>query len=187
MHRLFPYHIRNRHLVAADALSVIVAATAAFAVRFEHLSWLSANANLVILYVALTLPLRMGVFYAAGMYRRLWTHASLGELRQIIVAVSIAGLASGIVGLVILPVLPGAFGRVPFSVVFIDAFLAAAAVALPRLLARTVSGSSPRRRRDDIGKRVLLVGAGNAAKLVVKELRNNPDLNLAPVGFVDDD
>ncbi|MGI8401545.1 MAG: polysaccharide biosynthesis protein [Gemmatimonadaceae bacterium] len=135
----------------------------------------------------LTIPLRMATFYSAGMYRRLWRHASLGEMRQILLAVSIAATISAVVGLFFMGMIPNGPGRVPFSVVFIDAFLVGSAVALPRLLARTVRRGASQRHLEDVGKRVVLVGAGEAAKLVVKELRSNPHLKLNPVGFVDDD
>jgi FlaA1/EpsC-like NDP-sugar epimerase len=187
MNWFLPERLRNRHLFAADAISVVAASLIAFAVRFEDLAWIAANWQLVWLYIFLTAPLRMATFYSAGMYRRLWRHASLGELRQIIVAVSIAGIVSALIGLVLMRLIPNGPGRVPFSVVFIDAFLTGACVALPRLLARTVRRGSSRRRRQEPGKRVLLVGAGDAAKLVVKELRSNSHLNLEPIGFVDDD
>jgi FlaA1/EpsC-like NDP-sugar epimerase len=135
----------------------------------------------------LTIPLRMMTFYSAGMYRRLWRHASLGEMRQILLAVSIAASIAAVIGLFVMRMIPNGPGRVPFSVVFIDAFLVGSAVALPRLLARTVRRGGSQRHLEDVGKRVLLVGAGEAAKLVVKELRSNPHLKLNPVGFVDDD
>ena len=35
-------------------------------------------------------------------------------------------------------------------------------------------------------KRALIIGAGDAGALVVRELQKNPDLNLNPVGFLDD-
>jgi FlaA1/EpsC-like NDP-sugar epimerase len=108
-------------------------------------------------------------------------------MRQILLAVSIAGSVSAIVGLFLMSVIPNGPGRVPFSVVFIDAFLVGSAVALPRLLVRTVRRGVSQRHLDYVGKRVLLVGAGEAAKLVVKELRSNPHLKMNPVGFVDDD
>jgi FlaA1/EpsC-like NDP-sugar epimerase len=187
MNWFHPDRMRNRHLFAADAISVVAASLTAFAVRFEDLAWIGANWQLVWIYIFLTAPLRMVTFYSAGMYRRLWRHASLGELRQIIMAVSIAGIVSALVGLVLMRLIPDGPGRVPFSVVFIDAFLTGACVALPRLLARTVRRGNSRRHRPEPGKRVLLVGAGDAAKLVVKELRSNTHLNLEPVGFVDDD
>jgi FlaA1/EpsC-like NDP-sugar epimerase len=37
------------------------------------------------------------------------------------------------------------------------------------------------------GKRVLIAGAGHAAQLAARELLSNPQLDLDPIGFVDDD
>lgn len=187
MNWLLPDRLRNRHLFAADALSVVAASLIAFTVRFEDIAWLAVNWQLVWLYIGLTVPLRLFIFYTAGMYRRLWRHASLGELRQILLAVSIAGVVSALIGLVLMRMIPNGPGRVPFSVVFIDAFMTGAAVALPRLLARTIRRGGGRHHSDVPAKRVLVVGAGDAAKLVVKELRSNSHLHLNPIGFVDDD
>src|SRR5438045_7294614 len=44
-----------------------------------------------------------------------------------------------------------------------------------------------RRRRSDPGRPALIVGAGDTAKLVAKELIANPRLGFEPIGFVDDD
>ena len=37
------------------------------------------------------------------------------------------------------------------------------------------------------GRRVLIYGAGDGGELLLRELRNNRELQLAPVGFLDDD
>jgi UDP-GlcNAc:undecaprenyl-phosphate GlcNAc-1-phosphate transferase len=37
------------------------------------------------------------------------------------------------------------------------------------------------------GKRVLIYGAGDGGELLLRELRNNRELQLAPIGFLDDD
>src|SRR5204863_404921 len=94
---------------------------------------------------------------------------------------------AAIIGLWILPATPITPSRVPFSVVFIDAFLTTAAIALPRLLVRTMRAKNRRRRRSDPGRPALIVGAGDTAKLVAKELIANPHLGFEPIGFVDDD
>lgn len=179
--------MRNRHLFLLDAASLLAAPIIAFAVRFEEFSWLGQNLRLVLPYILIAGPLRLVAFHNLGMYRRLWRHASIGELRQILFAGGAAAVIVAIVGLWLLPTSQITPGRVPFSVVFIDSFLTTAAIALPRLLARTMRPRGRRRRRNDPGRPALIVGAGDTAKLVGKELLANPHLGFEPIGFVDDD
>jgi FlaA1/EpsC-like NDP-sugar epimerase len=179
--------MRNRHLFLLDAVSLVVAPLIAFVVRFEDVSWLGQNLRLVLPYILLAGPIRLAVFYNLGMYRRLWRHASIGELKQILVAGGVAAIFAAMIGIWIMPATQMSASRVPFSVVFIDAFLTTAAIALPRLLARTIRLKNPRRRRADPGRPALIVGAGDTAKLVAKELIANPLLGFEPIGFVDDD
>jgi len=169
-------------------MAASLATLVAFAVRFEDLSWIGDNARLVFPYLILSVPIRLVIFFWAGLYRRLWRHASIGELRQIVVAGGIAAACCAVLGLWLLPALGITPSRIPFSVVFIDGFLTTAAIGFPRLLVRTVRRNSHlRRRREDSGKRVLIVGAGDSAKLVAKELLGTSQLGFEPVGFVDDD
>ena len=179
--------MRNRHLLLLDAASLVAAPFIAFAVRYEDFGWLGDNLRMVLPYVFLAGPLRLAVFYNLGMYRRLWRQASIGELRQIIVAGGLAAVFAAVIGLWLLPATQITPSRVPFSVVFIDAFLTTAAIALPRLLARTFRLKNHRRRRDEPGRPALIVGAGDTAKLVAKELLANRQLGFEPIGFVDDD
>jgi FlaA1/EpsC-like NDP-sugar epimerase len=183
----FPKRVRNRHLLLLDACSLILAPLIAFVVRFEDISWLDSNLRMVLPYILLSGPARLIVFYNLGMYRRLWRHASIGELKQILVAGGVAALVAAVVGFWLMRASHLISGRVPFSVVFIDAFLTTAAIGLPRLLARTIRGNGKRRRRDDPGRPALIVGAGDTAKLIAKELIANPTLGFDPIGFVDDD
>ncbi len=179
--------LRNRHLLIIDAASVTFAGLVAFLVRFEHADWLSQNLRLVEMYLLISVPLRILAFFAAGMYRRLWRHASVDEMKPMITAAVAGGLVCAAVGLFILPVFNFTDTRVPFSVVFIDTFLTALLIALPRVLVRVGRRGYIRRRRDDVGKRVLIVGAGDAGKLVAKELFASSQLGLEPIGFVDSD
>ncbi len=179
--------MRNRHLLLFDAVSLVAAPVIAFAVRFEDFSWIGDHLRIVLSYVFLAGPLRLAVFYNFGMYRRLWRHASIGELRQILFAGATAAAFAAVIGLWLMPATQITANRVPFSVIFIDAFLLTAAIALPRLLVRTMRAKNRRRRPDDPGRPALIVGAGDTAKLVAKELLANPHLGFEPIGFVDDD
>jgi FlaA1/EpsC-like NDP-sugar epimerase len=182
-----PKRMRNRHLFLLDTAALVVAPLIAFVVRFEDVSWLGQNLRLVLPYILLAGPVRLAIFYNLGMYRRLWRHASIGELRQILVAGAVAAVFGAVIGIWIMPGSQISATRVPFSVIFIDAFLTTAAIALPRLLARTIRIKNPRRRRAEPGRPALIVGAGDTAKLVAKELIANPLLGFEPIGFVDDD
>ncbi|MDQ3081674.1 MAG: polysaccharide biosynthesis protein [Gemmatimonadota bacterium] len=183
-----PKRIRNRHLFVADTFSVVAATLIAFLVRFEEWQWISQNSRLVVLYLVISVPLRLFIFFVAGMYRRLWRHAGVGELNPIIVAALGGGAACAVIGLVVLPLTGLTPTRVPFSVVFIDTFLTGALIGLPRLMARIGRTGYSRRRKDDKDKRVLIAGAGDAGKLVVRELfASSQQLGLEPIGFVDSD
>ncbi|HJP59717.1 MAG TPA: nucleoside-diphosphate sugar epimerase/dehydratase [Gemmatimonadaceae bacterium] len=184
---ILPKRMRNRHLLLLDLAALVLSPVISFLVRFEHFDWIGQNPRMVVAYILLAGPIRLLVFYSFGMYRRLWRHASIGELKQILTAGAVAGMFAAVVGFWIMPGTQITGVRVPFSVVFIDAFLITAAIALPRLLARTVRLSNRRRRRTDPGRPALIVGAGDTAKLVAKELIANPRLGFEPIGFVDDD
>ncbi|WP_205696138.1 nucleoside-diphosphate sugar epimerase/dehydratase [Conexibacter sp. SYSU D00693] len=57
-----------------------------------------------------------------------------------------------------------------------------------RFVARTVYERPLRGFRPRPGaRRVLIIGAGDGGRLVLREIVRNPELGLAPVGFVDDD
>ena len=46
------------------------------------------------------------------------------------------------------------------------------------------SGSAPTKAGNN--KRILIIGAGDAGALVVREMQKNPQMNLTPIGFLDD-
>jgi FlaA1/EpsC-like NDP-sugar epimerase len=171
----------------SDAVSMVSVALLAFVLRFEGTQWILEQPAIVASYIALTIPVKLAVFYKLGLYRRLWRHASIGELQGLVIATSAGALVSAVVGFFIVPLSVGLGGRVPISVVFMDAMMSAAVIGLPRLLARVRGRSRRRRRRDDVGRPTLIVGAGDTGKLVAKELYVKESLGLDPVGFVDDD
>src|SRR5437868_12311689 len=68
----------------------------------------------------------------------------------------------------------------------LDFLLLLAFVAGTRLLARTLI-ERPRTGLVARGREVLVVGAGDAGQLIVRELQRNSRLRTTPIGFVDDD
>ena len=181
-----PRHLRNRHLLILDAVLLGLSTMLAYVVRFEGLDWGNANLYTALVYLAVSLPIKLGVLLYVGLYRRLWRFAGAAELEHILVATAISASLSTLIGAAVLPGLGITPLRVPLSVLFIDGCLSAGAVALPRLFIRLI-GRRSQWRRLEAARRVLIVGAGSAGEVIVKELLSHPQLGLNPIGFVDDD
>ena len=72
------------------------------------------------------------------------------------------------------------------AIVALDFLLLLAFVAGSRLLARSLI-ERPQSGLVAHGKEVLVVGAGDAGQLLVREMQRNRALAYTPIGFVDDD
>ena len=76
--------------------------------------------------------------------------------------------------------------RLPRSIAVMDLLITLALIAGARLLARTVI-ERPRGGVVARGKEVIIVGAGDAGRLVAQEMQRSRMLSATPIGFVDDD
>jgi FlaA1/EpsC-like NDP-sugar epimerase len=171
-----------------DAAVLIVSCLLAYTIRFEGLDWVaSAYRTQALLFLALTVPLRLAIFHGLGVYRRYWTLASVAELENILTAEVAATIASATVGIAIVPLLGVVAGRVPLSVLALDGLMVAGATALPRFMARLVGWRAERARVPVNAPRALIIGAGQAGQMAARELWSQPQLGLLPVGFLDDD
>ncbi|MGQ0639613.1 MAG: polysaccharide biosynthesis protein [Gemmatimonadaceae bacterium] len=179
--------LRNRHFLAIDVTLLIASCALSYALRFDGTSWLSEyHRHDALVYVVATLPLRIALFVAFGLYRRVWYHASIAELERVLAACTVGVAASFVIGVVILPTLGLIPSRIPLSVLAMDGLFSSAALAIPRFLAR-LQGHRRARALSSRGRPVLIIGAGVAGQMLVRELRGNPQLGLYPIGFLDDD
>jgi FlaA1/EpsC-like NDP-sugar epimerase len=177
--------VRNRYLLFVDAFFLLVAIVAAALLRFEGLSWPPEVWTALVLYALIAVPVKLFVFWTMGLYRRLWQYASLADLERLALCTIACVSVGAIVGLVILPAFPGGPGRLPYSIVALDAVLGAIALTGARLLVR--AAWRPRRVGFANARRALIVGAGAAGGLIVRELTENPRLKLRAIALIDDD
>ena len=96
-------HLRNRHLFLLDAVLLAASTLGAYVVRFEGFDWGTAILYTALVYLAVSLPLKLGVLLYVGLYRRLWRFAGAAELEHILVATAISASLSGLVGAALLP------------------------------------------------------------------------------------
>ena len=77
--------------------------------------------------------------------------------------------------------------RVPRSVVVLDWLILLALVAGARLLARTLIERPGPRKIVASGREAVIVGAGDAGQLIIKEMQKSTELGYTPIGLADDD
>ncbi len=179
--------MRNRHILLGDILLVVLAAFGAFALRFDWHFYVEKQ-TFFLEYLAIALVTKIPTYALLGLYSRLWRYASISDLLAIVVAILMSSVALALV--VAVAVWRDPTFEVSRAVILIDALLTLIAVGGLRLSIRIYAergGTAAREGQAATERRVLVVGAGDAGVMVVRELQRNPQLGLVPVGFVDDD
>jgi UDP-GlcNAc:undecaprenyl-phosphate GlcNAc-1-phosphate transferase len=165
--------------VLLDVLLVILAYYFSYVTLFG--SKLSAEVwQLFLSTVPVLIFVKMTALPAAGVYRGIWRYISLDNLIVYAKAVLAGSVASVLVLLF-------AFRFEGFSraVFVLDAMFFFLMLAGSRVAFRLFRQFLPAPSRG--GRRVLIYGAGDAGELLLREMRNNLQLQYTPVGFVDDD
>ena len=122
------------------------------------------------------LVIRGLVFAPFGLYGGLWRYTSIWDLSRIVLGVLTSSLALYL--LVYRDLGPAGF---PQSIVIIDSVLLISFLGGVRLLRRVVQGAA----RAGGGRRVLILGAGDAGEMIVREMGKGN--GYQPIGFIDDD
>ncbi|MGA2162994.1 MAG: polysaccharide biosynthesis protein, partial [Solirubrobacteraceae bacterium] len=196
-----PFHRHMLPQIAVDGVLVALAYYLAFQLRFDE--GLSHRYALLlertIWWVALG---GVVVLVLARVYLRSWSYAGQRDyeaiLRGVIAIVLLAVVGVAVARPVQIPYGPYHAGRpaglstvdLPLGVIVLFFLLALSALVGLRVLARALrerrlQGAFRGVREGERG--VLIVGAGEGGRLVLREIARNRELGLAPVGFLDDD
>ncbi len=179
--------VRNRYFFASDIILLVLAAYLSYVLRLETFDLTGYWTGFVFFAGLVSLIISL-VFRWAGVYARYWRYASVEELLLLIGSVTVAVVLAGGIGLgtvCLLPGLPDDF-VLPRSVPLIFLLLALAATAGPRLAVRSAVRYEHRNQNSDHSSPVLVMGAGDAGAMIVREMQANPGLGLVPVGLLDD-
>lgn len=115
---------------------------------------------------------------AFRLHESLWRYTSVLDLRNIIGSV----ISSSIVFAVLVYYGFG-ISKFPASIIIIDSIILVGLLGGIRLGRRLLYKYEPAKS----GKRVLIVGAGDAGEMIVRDMENNSFYGYSPVGFIDDD
>lgn len=174
-------------IVCIDTLLLVLAHHLANAVRFEleiPEFYQQQCTNLLPLLLLIKIP----CFYIFGLYRGMWRYTGLHDIINILNA----SLCSSSLLITIL-LFGNRFIGFSRSVFILDCLFTFCFVTIHRVLIRYVYQNyslshglvAPQAVREK--RRLLLLGAGDAAEKVLRELENNSSLPYRAVGLLDDD
>ena len=168
--------------LVADAAIVAVSWFLAFELRFDH--------GLPVYYdtllrrtILLVVVIKLAVFLLFGFHRRWWRYVSVRDMWSAARGVGVASLVADVTVYFASPVHNV---RLPRSIAAMDLLITLALIAGARLLTRTLM-ERPRFGVVARGKEVIVVGAGDAGRLIVQEMQRSRMIAYTPIAFIDDD
>lgn len=129
-------------------------------------------------FLPLVIAIQVGLFWVFGLYRGVWRFSSMPDLIRIGKAV--------LTGMFLIATMLFLYNRlqgVPRSVMPLYVLNLLALLCVPRFVYRFWK---ERAFVDRVGQRALIIGAGSAGDLLVRDLLSNPDSGYIPVIFADD-
>jgi len=179
------FYLRNRYFLAIDLILIALSVLLSFMLRLETYQVFVDYLFTMLVMMGIALLVKPIIYRRFGLYQRFWVYASIRELVTIMLAVTTASVVVG--GIMYLLWGLGTFTFFARSVPFIEWLVSLMMVGGVRFLPRILTEELLSRRKQDREGQVLVVGAGDAGTLVVRELYKNPQLNLTPVAYLDDD
>ncbi|HEX5449340.1 MAG TPA: nucleoside-diphosphate sugar epimerase/dehydratase [Gaiellaceae bacterium] len=134
--------------------------------------------------MAEVIAITLATFLLFGFYDRWWRYVSTRDMWGAFRGVTVA---SALTFLALYAFAPSHTSRLPHRIPALDYLLLLAFVAGTRLLARSLIERPQGLSLVARGKEVLIIGAGDAGQLLIREMQRNPQLRYTPIGLVDDD
>ncbi len=179
MIRSLPGQLRSSWAAFAhDLLMIPVAWMSAYWMRFNLGRIPDEYITSGLYALLLIVPVQIIAFYRFGLYRGVWRFASMPDIMRI--------LKATVIGTVVALVLLFVFTRlqgVPRSIPLMYPLILVMLLAGPRFIYRWFKDY---RLQPGHGTRVLIVGAGSAGEMLVRDLIKEREKQYNPVGFVDD-
>lgn len=169
-------------LIAYDFLAVILSYFAALWLRFDckfneiELPYLQVYYHTILIYAVFCII----VFWCFRLYKSIWRFASYSELLRMIFATAVTSIVYTIS-------VTGFILRMPVSYYLSGLLIQFTLTLGVRFSYRFIL--LLRAKKDDarIEKRVMLIGAGNAGQMILRDIRNTKEIDEKVYCFIDDD
>lgn len=171
-------------VVILDILCVLLSYFAALWIRYDF-SISAIPGQYLQFYTTMIVPwalLSLLIFRLFGLYRSIWSFVSIDELFRIVVA----HLCLMVCGIVLMTVLPG---RAPVSYYVLGmlfSFISTVALRFSYRLLRHLKSEVDHRRGPKGIKNVMIIGAGEAGRSLIREFSHDNKLSYKVVCLIDD-
>ena len=125
--------------------------------------------------------IKIVVYHLFGLYNSLWKYASIDEMLQLAFAVAIEGVLTFLFGMLFNVRLP----RTVYAITCILTFIALGGVRFSYRIGRRMKKIVV--KDNNTRNRVMVIGAGEAGSMVIRELQTHSELKSTPVAVIDDD
>ncbi len=189
----FPLHRHSLPQLVVDGALVALAYWLAFQLRFEHgpTGYYEVLRERTLWWVPL---LGVVVLAVSRVYQRRWRYAGQRDYEAIVRALITLTLLTYVTVAILRPVQrvhhgAAAVVEIPNGVIALFFLLTLMFLCGGRMVVRALyeRRSLGGLRAPKSARSVLIVGAGDGGRLVLREIQRNPELRLHPIGFVDDD
>ena len=170
---------RTLVLMLFDALLINLALFGSFYLRFEGKlpdNYVQTYAEAAVISTVVLLF----AFHFFGIYRNIWRYASIGEVLSIVYAVTIGAAVTVTLIYFIAPM------RLPHSVSVLFWLSVIVSIGGFRFSQRVRQENTIFTGWNKCVRKVLIIGAGDAGVLALRELKNRDFQDGTPVGFIDD-
>ncbi len=176
---------RRTYLIIYDIISVIFSSYIAVLIRYEfHLDTVPEHFLIPInRFLPVNILLTLLIFYIFRLYHSLWAFAGETELQNLVVSCAISALLNS-VGLQFFKV---SEQPVPKSYYFLYMFVLISMMFVSRFSYRFLRSQKHKQQNKKNGISVMVIGAGEAANVIIKEIVNSNFSTMVIRCIIDDD
>ena len=172
---------RRLFLITYDMIAVIISGMFALAIRYD-LDWWNITPEFmdsVMKYIPFNIVTMLAVFYVLRLYHSLWEYASVTEMQNSVVGSFLVAWFQ-FIGMHILGY------RTPRSYPFLFAMFFIMMTVISRFSYRFLRTAKKKYQNRKFGQNVMIVGAGEAANMLIKEIVSSNYLHMTVKCLVDD-
>lgn len=168
--------------IIIDIISISLSILIAFLLRFESYgsSQFINYIPIVKTHIIPVILIKLIVYYFMNIYHSIWQYASIPEMIQIIAAALIGNFATityfSVVGVTL-----------PRSIYLLVIILDIVLIGFSRFFSRAGTIINAFLKTQGNFKKIMIIGAGQAGAMVIKEYNQHRDLKSKPLVLIDDD